>query len=52
MAAYAAAMPPGIPARLDEPVAATLPADDIALTVFNSINYQLAQLQQCLVSKS
>jgi multidrug resistance protein MdtO len=52
MAAYAAAMPPGIPARLDEHMAATLPADDIALTVFNSINHQLAQLQQCLLSKS
>jgi multidrug resistance protein MdtO len=52
MAAYAAAMPPGIPARLDEHMVATLPADDIALTVFNSINHQLAQLQQCLLSKS
>ncbi len=51
MAEYAATMPPVIPPSFDEHITSTLPADDIALTVFNSINHQLVQLQQCLLSK-
>jgi uncharacterized membrane protein YccC len=51
MAAYAAAMPPAIPPRVDEHITPAPPADDIAIATFNSINHQLMQLQQCLYPK-
>lgn len=50
-----AATPSMIPPRFDdhiiEHIRSALPADDIAATTFDSINRQLVQLQQCLLSK-
>jgi multidrug resistance protein MdtO len=50
MAAYAA-MPPPLPPRFDEQSAPAVPADDNAASTFDSINRQLVQLQQSLLSK-
>ncbi len=50
MAAYAATSP-AAPPQFDAPTAAALPAGDIAASTFDSINRQLLQLQQCLLSK-
>jgi len=51
MAAYTAAMPPVTLPPFDERMTPALPAGDIAATTFDSINRQLVQLQQCLLSK-
>jgi multidrug resistance protein MdtO len=51
MAAYAAAMPPATPMSFDEPLTPALPEDSDARAAFISINHQLVQLQQCLLSK-
>jgi uncharacterized membrane protein YccC len=51
MAAYAAAMPPTNPPRFDEHMTSALPGDHIAVPAFDSINRELLQLQQYLLSK-